>query len=248
MIKKAFLLVLVLTATFLLQTTTFKTNKKGIQSFEKTTNTINLDQKLVSDTLLDVPLENQFEGDVPLENGCEITALSMLLQFYGYETNKNELAQKLVYVPVYEDEENDIHGDPRSGFVGNIYEGYLAMGGFVEPVAKVAKTIVQNDYRVMNSNNTDFDVLLQQVKAGSPVWIVTTVDFVVPTEGDFMLWQTNNGSVSVTALCHAVVMTGVKGSNVYVNDPYGQKNKAVNYEILKRIYEKMGSQSLYLIK
>lgn len=247
MLKKTFIILLVLTGTILLQTKTFKINEKENQSFEKTVNTLNEEQGKVSNTLLDVPLENQFAGDVPLENGCEITALSMLLQFYGYKTNKNELAEKLAYVPVYEDEENDIHGDPRSGFVGNIYEGYLAMGAFVEPIAKVAKSVVQSDYRVVSSSNTDFYSLLQQVMNGVPVWIVTTVDFVIPTESDFMLWQTNNGSVSVTALCHAVVITGVKDSDIYVNDPYGQK-EVVNLDVLKSIYEKMGSQSLYLAK
>ncbi len=34
---------------------------------------------------LDVPLESQFDPEY-LGNGCEVTALSMLLNFYGYDT------------------------------------------------------------------------------------------------------------------------------------------------------------------
>lgn len=60
--------------------------------------------------LLDVPLENQFD-EPALENGCEVTALSMLLRFYGYETTKNQLAEQLNYVPVFN--ADGTHGDPN---------------------------------------------------------------------------------------------------------------------------------------
>lgn len=59
--------------------------------------------------VLDVPLESQFD-DVALENGCEVTALSMLLQYYGYDTDKNELADELDYQPLYTESGN--HGIP----------------------------------------------------------------------------------------------------------------------------------------
>ena len=67
--------------------------------------------------VLDVPLESQFD-DVALENGCEVTALSMLLQYYGYDTDKNELADELDYQPLYTESGN--HGNPHLGFVGDI--------------------------------------------------------------------------------------------------------------------------------
>ena len=53
-----------------------------------------------AEVLLDVPLESQFDSP-SLENGCEVTSLSMLLSFYGYETTKNQLAEQLDYVPVF---------------------------------------------------------------------------------------------------------------------------------------------------
>ena len=98
--------------------------------------------------LLAVPLESQYEG-IALGNGCEVTALSMLLQYYGYQTNKNQLAALLDYVPVYVTEQ--LHGNPHDGFVGNIYGGLDAMGVAVEPIAAVAEEIVGQDYQVMSS-------------------------------------------------------------------------------------------------
>ncbi|MFM2488745.1 C39 family peptidase [Enterococcus avium] len=60
------------------------------------------DTDLSTNQLLDVPLEDQYGGEIMMENGCEITALSMLLNYYGYETDKNELVDLLDFVPLYE--------------------------------------------------------------------------------------------------------------------------------------------------
>ncbi len=53
----------------------------------------------------------------------------MLLSFYGYETTKNQLAEQLDYVPVFN--ADGTHGDPNEGFVGDISGGDWAMGVYV---------------------------------------------------------------------------------------------------------------------
>lgn len=206
------------------------------------------DTDLSTNQLLDVPLEDQYGGEIMMENGCEITALSMLLNYYGYETDKNELVDLLDFVPLYEDAENEIHGNPHDGFVGNIYEGYEAMGVAVEPIAEVANEVVQDNQRVVANNDTSFDELINVVQVGTPVWVITTVDFQVPTEDDFRTWQTTSGEIEVSPLCHAVVITGVDEENVYVNDPYGYKNRVVDRSDFEEIYRQMGTESLFLVE
>lgn len=196
--------------------------------------------------LIDVPLENQNEGETPLENGCEVTALSMLLNFYDYDTDKNQLADLLNYVPLYEDEAQTIHGNPHEGFVGNIYEGYDAMGVAVEPISDVAEKIISDQQKVVASSETSFAELAKVVQSGTPVWVVTTVDFQVPTADDFQTWQTTNGTIKVSPLCHAAVITEVDDEHVYVNDPYGYKNRTVDRSDFEKIFQLMGSESLYL--
>lgn len=195
---------------------------------------------------LSVPIENQNAGSEPLGNGCEITSLSMLLNYYGYGTDKNTLAEELTYVPVYEDEAADIHGDPREGFVGDITGGYDAMGVMVAPIASVAEKVVGSEMEVHTSTKTTLAELLQLVAEGTPVYAEVTVDFVVPTSDDFKVWQTENGPVTVSPLNHAVVITGSDENYVYVNDPYGYQNRAVDRETFEEIFEAMGQQSLYL--
>lgn len=204
------------------------------------------DTDLSTNQLLDVPLEEQYGGEVAMENGCEITALSMLLNYYGYGTDKNELVELLDFVPLFEDAGKRIYGNPHDGFVGNIYEGYEAMGVAVEPIAKVANEVVQDNQKVVANNDTSFDDLVRIFQTGTPVWVITTVDFQVPTEDDFRTWQTTSGEIEVSPLCHAVVITGVDEENVYVNDPYGYKNRVVDRTDFEEIYQLMGSESLYL--
>ena len=200
--------------------------------------------KKTETVFIDVPLENQNEGEA-LGNGCEITSLSMLLQYYGYTTNKNQLANLLEYVPVKVT--NELYGNPHDGFVGDISGGFNAMGVAVEPVAKVAKTIVQNEYNVITEKHLSFEELEKLIHKEIPVWVQTTVEFQVPQASDFRIWNTTSGEVQVTPLCHAVVITGVDSTFVYVNDPFGFKHRAVDKKQFKKIYQLVGEESLYLL-
>ncbi len=194
-------------------------------------------------TLIDVPLENQ-NDPIALGNGCEITSLSMLLNYYDYQTNKNQLADLLTYVPVHVTDE--ICGNPHDGFVGDITGGNEAMGVGVEPLGKVAEQIVSTDQQVIVSTEIPFESLVDIVRQGQPVVVITTTDFQVPEEENFRYWQTSSGEVKVSPLCHAVVITGVGKKEVYVNDPFGYKNRAVDRNDFATIYERMGQQALYL--
>lgn len=107
-----------------------------------------------AEVLLDVPLESQFDSP-SLENGCEVTSLSMLLSFYGYETTKNQLAEQLDYVPVFN--ADGTHGDPNEGFVGDISGGDWAMVVYVPPVASLAQQIVQTDYHTFPKTDAQLD-------------------------------------------------------------------------------------------
>lgn len=192
--------------------------------------------------LINVPLENQ-NSDEKLGNGCEITALSMLLKYEGYKVNKNELAEILEYVPVKIDA--NTYGNPRDGFVGNIYGGLDAMGVFVEPIAKVAKTVVKKEKEIVFGEEIPFSKIEDQVKNGNPVWVLTTVDYQIPQPDDLFIWQTTKGEVQVNRLCHSVVITGVDDTHVYVNDPYGKKNKSVPKSRFIKNYKSMNEQALY---
>lgn len=216
-------------------------DKKSITE-ENIEQTIKTEEKQV---LLDVPLENQFD-EPALENGCEVTALSMLLRFYGYETTKNQLAEQLNYVPVFN--ADGTHGDPNEGFVGEIWGGDWAMGVYVPPIATLAQEILQTDYHTEPQTDASLTDIKNTLKEEKPVWASVTIDFQVPTENNFMTWTTANGEVQVTPLVHACVVTGYDDQSIYVNDPYAIKNRAVPIDDFEQVFTAMGGQMLTLEK
>ena len=145
----------------------------------------------------------------------------MLLQYYGYDVNKNVLASQLQYEPFSVN--NQIYGDPRIGFVGDIQKGNRAMGVFVEPIAQLARKIVHEDVMVHDEKIT-FDEVVSLVQQDIPIWCLVTVDFIELQDSDFIDWPTNHGNIKVTPKIHAAVITGMDSENIYVNDPYGYKN------------------------
>ncbi|MHC5269377.1 C39 family peptidase [Enterococcus sp. LJL98] len=201
------------------------------------------DPAFIRSIRLDVPLEDQLANHA-LENGCEITSLSMLLQYYGFEVDKNQLANKLDYEPFTIDKKT--HGDPNQGFVGNIETGKQAMGVHVEPIAKVARAIVQEEYEVVAGKGRSFQEILNKLQEDTPIWILSTLEMTVPTKEDFLSWQTKAGEIQVTPLIHSVVLTGMDEQYIYYNDPLGGKSARVTLEVLEQVYNRLGKQSLYL--
>ena len=234
-------IVLAMTASTFYLIQTFIKNDSHLTS--ETNRSKSLTSKEIKQVLLDVPLENQFDAPA-LENGCEVTALSMLLSFYGYDTTKNQLAEQLNYVPVFN--ADGTHGDPNEGFVGEISGGDWAMGVYVPPIAALAQEIVQMDYHTEAKTEAKLKDIKSALQDGKPVWTSVTIDFEVPDENDFVTWTTNNGEVQVTPLIHSCVVTGFDDQLIYVNDPYGTKNREVPIDEFEQIFTAMGGQMLTL--
>jgi uncharacterized protein YvpB len=187
--------------------------------------------------ILDVPLLKQM--DAPrLYNGCEVTSLAMLLNYYKIMVTKNELADKITRVPLkYGDGKN---GNPNVGFVGNMEDG-PGLGVYHEPIFKLAQSFAVG-LKVTDLTKQPFSVLLEKVGQGSPVWIITTASF-GPTS-EMKTWNTPQGPVDVTYKMHSVVITGYDQDSIYINDPYGFKNRKVDRENFIKAWEQMGSQAV----
>lgn len=188
---------------------------------------------------LDVPIENQMPE---LPNGCEVTSLAMLLHYYGVKVNKTELSTKIKHVSSYSDN-GKYRGNPHQGFVGYMSIKNAGWCVYNEPLFDLAK---KYSPRASNASGSDFIHLLKLVSQGHPVLIITTLDF-APVS-DMQTWKTKQGQVSITPSSHACVITGFNKEKqiVYVNDPYGIKNKAVSWKNIEASYNQQGKQAIYL--
>jgi len=188
---------------------------------------------------LNVPLENQFPE---LPNGCEVTSLSMLLNYYDIKVNKLELAQNIDHVPSFTNN-GKYRGNPHVGFVGHMT---IANAGWCvsnEPLQKVAQKYTN---RIRNFSGHDFVQVMKLVSNHHPVLIITTTTF--NKVNDMQTWQTAQGTVHVTPSSHACVITGYdkKTRTVYVNNPFGVKNEKVKWNRLESSYNQQGKQALYI--
>lgn len=188
---------------------------------------------------LNVPLENQMP-DLP--NGCEVTSLSMLMNYYGIKVSKNELAETIQHVDSFTDG-GKYRGNPHQGFVGHMTIANAGWCVYNEPLYNVARKYTSH---IENITGSDFLSLLKLVSIGHPVLIITTTTF--NRVNDMQTWDTNTGKVNVTPSSHACVITGYSKPKkvVYVNNPYGYKNQPVNWKNLQASYNQQGRQALYI--
>lgn len=190
--------------------------------------------------ILDVPLLNQMDAPI-LYNGCEVTSLAMILNFHGQNVTKNELAKAIKRVPLkYSDGKN---GNPHAGFVGNMERG-PGLGVYHGPVYDLARKYVGD--RAIDLTSSSFEEVLKQLDQGLPVWVIITSSF-APVS-DFKTWQTPQGPIDVTFSEHSVAVTGYDSDGIYVNDPYGSKNKKVNRDLFIKAWEQMGKQAIVITK
>ena len=188
---------------------------------------------------LNVPLENQMP-DLP--NGCEVTSLSMLMNYYGIRVSKNELAETIQHVDSFTDG-GKYRGNPHQGFVGHMTIANAGWCVYNEPLYNVARKYTSH---IENITGSDFLSLLKLVSTGHPVMIITTTTF--NKVNNMQTWDTNTGKVNVTPSSHACVITGYSKPKkvVYVNNPYGYKNQPVNWKNLQASYNQQGRQALYI--
>lgn len=162
---------------------------------------------------LDVPLVLQKPD---LMRGCEVTSLTMMLQFVEIQVDKMELAQKIKYESF---EKNGLKGNMHQGFVGDMYSfDKPGLGVYVEPILEIAKLFVP-DERIINLSNKEPEHLYKTIDKGFPVWVLTNALFKELPDSQFHSWNTDVGEMKVTYQQHSVVITAYDEDYVYVNDP-----------------------------
>ena len=165
----------------------------------------------------------------------------MLLKYYGINVSKLELSSNIKHVSSFIG--NDYRGNPHVGFVGYMSIENAGWCVYNEPLYDVAKKYTK---RIRNYTGNDFVRVLKLVSKGHPVMIITTLKY--DRVNDMRTWQTKQGKVNVTPSSHACVVTGYnkKKGIVYVNDPYGVKDKKVSLKKIEASYNQQGKQALYV--
>lgn len=193
--------------------------------------------------ILNIPIISQFPE---LPTGCEITSITMLLNWYGINVTKTQLADA---VDKYSIPSSNLNGisfgpDPNEGFIGNPYDNH-SYGMYNKAAEKLADKFSSNNS--LNISNYDLNYLLSTVDSGRPVIAWVTIGFSEPYVGSEWLTD-NNDKITWMAPEHSVLIIGYNKNNVIILDPYDGKRKEINKNLFQTRYIQMGKQAITMRK
>jgi len=191
--------------------------------------------------LINVPIVCQLPQ---LKNGCEVTSLTMILQWAGINVDKMTLADQVAKdTTPYSTVDGQIHwGNPNVGFVGDITGQNIGYAVYHGPILQLAHRY----HNAIDLTGQSFDQVLSHVTAGSPVWVITSFTFEPVTD-----WQTvisPEGPYRLSFNEHAVVITGFDNDYVWINNPYSDiKDQQVARAGFQTAWQQFGNQSIVLV-
>lgn len=192
-------------------------------------------------TPLVVPLVKQL-----LRNNCETAALSMLIAAHGGHVSQLELQRRLPRSgpldPIIErGQELPVWGDPDRGFVGRADGGGEA-GGFGVYQGPLRRLALDYGIALDDLSRHPPADLYRRLAATRPV-----MAWVGLTEGPYRRWRTPRGKeISVNFGEHTVVLTGLRGSAVEVNNPLSGKREIWSRALFEQRWRLLGWRALGL--
>lgn len=188
-----------------------------------------------------------------LPTGCEITAMTMAMNYYGADVDKTTMAGE--YLPKLES--TDIHygedgkkygADLRNYFIGDPFSqhGYVAGASAIVTAANYYFEDTDSDLRAVNTTGMDFEKMYEHIQKNEPVVVLTTIGMEnrrvmegwYLEDGVYVDWAKND---------HGSVLIGYDEENVTIADPI---NGIVKYkkEQFEHVIEERGFQSALIVR
>ncbi|TSI05249.1 hypothetical protein FJQ64_13150 [Lysinibacillus sp. BW-2-10] len=196
---------------------------------------------------LSVPVVKQ---NPELPNGCEVTALAAILNYYGVKADKVDLAKNYLPKEPFTFKDNVRYGpDPNVAYAG---DPALKKGGYyvyASPIVDVANQVLfenSSDYKAMNLSDASKKEIINYVQSGVPVLAWVTIDLKKPrTSGHWIIKGTNEKHATYMNL-HAVVMTGYKDGKVTVMNPL-TGYETIDENVFFSSFESLGSHAIVIL-
>lgn len=157
-----------------------------------------------------------------LPNGCEITSLSALLNAYGFNADKNQMADHYLRKEAFYREEGQLYGaNPYVAYAGNPREksGFFVYAPPVVDAANQFLTEEESSLRAFDLSGSTQEAILQHLIKEGPVVMWVTLDLSAPRINYSWLLKDTGEPFMAPVNLHAVVLYGFDEENVYVMDP-----------------------------
>ncbi|GHU52600.1 hypothetical protein AGMMS49975_08730 [Clostridia bacterium] len=202
-----------------------------------------------------VPPSEYLIGNVPkivqnpeLPRGCEVTSLTMLMNYFGVQKDKLSFAAELKKndVPRTRKGGYTYWGDPNDGFIGDMYNMRKAgLGVYHAPIFELLYKYFGDS--AVDLTGADFGDLIYQINNNSPVWVIVNSNYKTLAPRDFETWDTPNGEIKITYKEHSVLITGYDEKYIYFNDPLDSYTR-VQKENFIACWEQMGKQAVTVLR
>ena len=221
---------------------TFKTNYAATASrlrraAREGDNTATVAERAVSSSM-SLPVVKQ-----RLRNNCETAALSMLLLARGRKVDQMQLQRQLPRSgpldPRTGSDGSLVWGDPREGYVGRP-EGGGTSGGYGVYEGPVAALARRRGLTVKDLSRDPAQRVYDAVRNGRPVMV-----WIGLSDGPFKTWQTPAGKPFTGNFGeHTVVLTGIKGDQLAVNDPLSGNRLTWSKSQFEVMWKRLGTRAL----
>lgn len=185
-----------------------------------------------------IPVLSQFPN---LPTGCEATGLTMLLNFFGTDLTKEQVASMQPSGPnIYRTNGNLYGSDPTKEFIGSPYDNH-SFGIYHQPFLPIIEAYYPGRSENM-SGGTPAD-LYRTIDSGRPVLVWASVNMMPVTPGiswileDGTSFQWKNGN-------HALLLVGYTDNQVIMNDPWTGREEYYNKSIFEERWTAMGKQAI----
>ena len=185
---------------------------------------------------LDIPFVNQYPE---LPTGCEITALTTVLNYLGYNVDKLTMAD------YYLDKGKMGEVSPYKAFVGNPRDED-SCGAFAPVLVNSATKYLKSQRSYMNVYNitgAEYNELLDYVDDGHPVLVWETMYMKEPYES--CTWNIDGENIMWLSREHAMVLIGYTQSTYIMADPL-RGICEYDKELVETRYKSMGKQAIVI--
>jgi len=178
-----------------------------------------------------------------LRDDCEVTALSMVLGYAGHPVDQLTLQAQVAAAKPLDPEVGpggeEIWGDPALGFVGRA-DGSGPAGGFGVYQGPIRALARRHGLQMTDLTGAPPTRLYAALLGGHPV-----LAWVALSAGPYASWTSPAGKeIRVNYGEHAVVLTGVEGANVDVNDPLSGERLIWSKAEFERMWAGLGHRAL----